>query len=83
MLTACPAGFYRTDADPVHKCKRCPKNTKMDAIAAPFCECLTGYFRNTVGLDDECPIGQSHEDAMTKCTSKLTAATYCMNCEAI
>ena len=67
---ACLKGFYRSRDDPPTVCKPCPANTKMDVVAAPMCECLTGYFRNNEGLGDACPAQQSHEHVVTKCTSK-------------
>ena len=70
--TACPEEFYRSRDDPSTECKPCPANTKMDVVAAPMCECLTGYFRNTEGVDDACPVQQNHEDVSTSCTSKHT-----------
>ena len=52
----------------------------MDVVAAPMCECLTGYFRNNEGLGDACPAGQNYERVMAKCTSKQTDIhVYTMN----
>ena len=68
--TACRAGYYRSDSDPQTMCKRCPANTVMDVVAAPMCQCLTGYFRNTEGLEDECPADQIKETATDGCSSK-------------
>ena len=70
---ACPAGTYRSSDDsPTGVCKQCPANTRVDVVAAPMCECLTGFFRNTEGTNDACPAGQSGESVMNGCTSKQT-----------
>jgi hypothetical protein len=66
----CSEGTYRSAADPPTVCKPCPANTRTDVVAAPLCECLTGFFRNAEGLNDACPAPQRSENVMTKCTSK-------------
>ena len=43
FVTACPKGTYRAQGP---TCQPCPENTIQDAVAAPECQCLDGYFRD-------------------------------------
>ena len=43
ICTACPAGTYRTLSD--RSCRSCPPNTVTDDMAAPECNCISGFFR--------------------------------------
>ena len=71
LTLACPPGYYRSTSDPETDCLACPANTDTTVEAAGICQCLTGYFRNTEGLSEDCPSGQSYEDASVACTRKL------------
>lgn len=57
---ACGAGTYRSPGDPVGQCLDCPGNTTTDAVAAPECSCLRGFFRT------------AFEGPGTACTGQLT-----------
>lgn len=44
ILTACPAGFYRSESDTT--CQPCPSNTLATEVTAPVCSCIPGFARN-------------------------------------
>ena len=70
--SACEAGEYQAGGG---TCLECPVNTEVDMVAAPQCECLTGYFRDDIDLRPSAVVnqglgGDSSETVSDDCTRK-------------
>ena len=68
FLTGCSAGTYSSSGN----CETCPANTITTEVATGQCECVRGYFRNTIKSDTTCNrlLSTANENAATGCTGK-------------